>query len=103
MAYFDRDPDFLVKMTKCRPDVHARWAQIPPRHHAASCPCDAAPHLLRAGVELTLFPDILNEVVSIRKLGTFGVADANRHVVVHGSLNSVKQVLNSVNQRSNRY
>ena len=78
MAHFDRVTDFMVKMTKCRLNVHAKGSQIPPRHHAASCSCDAAPHLLSAGVQLDLFPDILNEAVSIRKLGTFGSADVNR-------------------------
>ena len=52
---------------------------------------------------MTSFSDILNGLISIRKLGTFRVAAAYRHEDVSGTLNSVKQVLNSVNKVLNRY
>ena len=58
----------IVKMTKCRPDVHtqigvAKGSQIPPRSAAASCLLRPAPHLLSAVFS--------SHPVSIRKLGTF--------------------------------
>ena len=43
MGHFDRYSDFIVKMTKCRPDVHwisrAKWSSDTPTSHAASCLC----------------------------------------------------------------
>ena len=46
------------------------------------------------GCQIDPISDILNEGVSIRKLGTFRVAAANRVEEVKQVLNSVKQVLN---------
>ena len=58
----------------------------------------AAPHLTQRGVELTLIPDILNEVDISLKLGTFRVPGVYVGRVVSGSHNSVKRVLISVKQ-----
>ena len=60
MAHFSRWSRLLVKMTKCRPDVHPNVrevdGQIPPPDPATSCSWGRAPHLTSRGQS----PDILN-------------------------------------------
>ena len=63
--------DFIVKMTKCRPDVHALSrevdGQIPPPVDAASCSCRRSPHLTSARD----LPDILNDLGFERFAGDY--------------------------------
>ena len=61
IGLFWPDPGVYVKTTKCRQNVHhctRRGRTIPPRCHAASCPCDTAPHCAQRG---TLFSASLPE------------------------------------------
>ena len=98
MGRFDAYADFIVKMMKCRRVVHGREGVADTPTAPQQAALGAAPHLLSEGVELARFSGILNEVISIRKLGTFGSQGAYRTKVVTGSHNSVKQVLESVKQ-----
>ena len=105
----------MVKMTKCRPNVHtlshAEWSSDTPTNPH----CGSAPHLTQRAAEYDPIYGILNGSISIRKLGIFRVPGVYKDEVVKRvpysvkrvpysvkrSLNSVKRTLNSVKRTLN--
>ena len=60
MGYFRRDPDFIVKMTKCRLDVHAKWSSDTPSDHVSKLTTVVTSSSDSARVDSGRFSDILN-------------------------------------------
>ena len=62
MAHFDGAMDFIVKMTKCRQSVHARYPQEQSREGCARYPHDTRSKLLLGVAPHLAWRGILNEV-----------------------------------------
>ena len=99
-------------MTKCRLNVHVGVHAKGSSDTPAVQHCWPSPHLTQRGCQIDRFLGILNEPVSIRKLGTLRVPTVYKDEVVKKGpkfsktgprisktvLNSVKRVLESVKQ-----